>query len=642
MAGLLRTLALLWLLKQAYRLLRTLAIAAILAALWPVTLAAVAAATAAWSLGWPPARLYRAAARSSPVVGVWLVAAALRCRAWRALALALVNEWQEATGLLAHGRVLPAVLLTAPLGVPVGLAAGGLWWARRTAAVAAGAAGRHAYAPAAFDQRQWRRQARAARGLLAAPGPFPLVTRSGLVPAGAVIRAVGRRWTPVLAIPAAAFARHMVIVGASGTGKTNLMIRLWAGWYAAALTAEARGKPRPLLCALDCKGGPDARVKAARTTRVLRGAGARRVAIWPDDATLSLWALPPRELAVLLHQMTEHGDGAAAYYADVEQAVLMLAVCAPGGPPGSAADFLARLDPEWLEDAYAGDPAALSALRAAKAHAGDIALRYATLLGRLGPALDGPGRLADADAWYFILEGTSEPSVAEAQAMAITELIAHAATDRSAEPRTMLLAADDYSAVSRRVPLSNLYERGRSLGLGVMVSAQSWQGLGADDDERYRIAATADGGVWVMQTPYPQPLAELAGTRRVLESARKLLGATWGDEGSTRVQHAWTADPDLIRRLATGQACYIQRGTATFVQIARPKPNLLSLPAAPARPPGRPGVAVPPPRVHAPRPDGRLAPTGDHPTLPLPAVPADGPPPPSPLDDVLGPAGGRP
>ena len=88
--------------------------------------------------------------------------------------------------------------------------------------------------------------------------------------------------------------------------------------------------------------------------------------------------------------------------------------------------------------------------------------------------------------------------------MAITELIAHAATDRSAEPRAMLLAADDYSAVSRRVPLSNLYERGRSLGLGVMVSAQSWQGLGRDEDERYRIAATADGGLWLHADPAPR------------------------------------------------------------------------------------------------------------------------------------------
>jgi len=86
------------------------------------------------------------------------------------------------------------------------------------------------------------------------------------------------------------------------------------------------------------------------------------------------------------------------------------------------------------------------------------------------------------------------------------------------------------------VPISNRYERGRSLGLGVQVSAQSWQGLGRDDDERYQIAATADRGIWLMHTPYPEPLVQLAGTRRVLESAHKLIGATWGEEGTTRMQ----------------------------------------------------------------------------------------------------------
>jgi hypothetical protein len=157
-----------------------------------------------------------------------------------------------------------------------------------------------------------------------------------------------------------------------------------------------------------------------------------------------------------------------------------------------------------------------------------------------------------------------------------------------------------------------------------MVSAQSWQGLGRDEDERYRIAATADGGLWVMQTPYPEPLSQLAGTRRVLESARKLLGTAWGDEGTTRIQHAWTADPDPIRSLDTGQACYIHRGTATFVQVARPKPSPLSLPAAAVRP-----LTVPPARDGGQR---------DAPTVPLPVIPG-GPP----LDDVLGPApGGRP
>jgi hypothetical protein len=110
---------------------------------------------------------------------------------------------------------------------------------------------------------------------------------------------------------------------------------------------------------------------------------------------------------------------------------------------------------------------------------------------------------------------------------------------------------------------------------------------GADEDERYRIAGTADGGVFVMHTPYPEPLSMLAGTRRVLETAHKLIGNAWGDEGTTRLQHTWTADPDLIRRLRTGQACYITHGTATFVQVARPRPSPLTLMGAPV--PATPG-----------------------------------------------------
>ena len=390
----------------------------------------------------------------------------------------------------------------------------------------------------------------------------------------------------------------MVIIGASGSGKTNLMMRLWAGWYTAALDAHYAGKgDRPLLIVLDCKGGRDARRKADRTRRLLYGAGARRVALWPDEARVSIWDLPPQDLAVLLYQMVETGTGNAAYYADILYAVTVLAVTAPSGPPWSTASFLQRLDAAWLESAWGGYPDQAGQVRSAARHLGDIQLRYATLLGRLGKALDGPGTLDEADAWYFILEGTREPSVAEAQALALTELAARAATTPAGPQRAILLAADDYSAVSRRVPLSNLYERGRSLGIGVQVSAQTWQGLGADDDERYRIAGTADGGVWVMHTPYPEPLSMLAGTRRVLETAHKLIGNAWGDEGSTRLQHTWTADPNLIRRLRVGQACYISHGTATFVHVARPRPSPLTLLPAniPAEPPRQPPRRAPAP-----------------------------------------------
>src|SRR5262249_8492094 len=93
--------------------------------------------------------------------------------------------------------------------------------------------------------------------------------------------------------------------------------------------AAGRGGP-PLLVVLDCKGGADARRIADRVRRGLRVAGARSTAIWPDEAGLSLWALPPAQLITTLADLIEHGTGSAAYSADVMEAGVGLAVRAPG------------------------------------------------------------------------------------------------------------------------------------------------------------------------------------------------------------------------------------------------------------------------------------------------------------------------
>jgi hypothetical protein len=107
----------------------------------------------------------------------------------------------------------------------------------------------------------------------------------------------------------------------------------------------------------------------------------------------------------------------------------------------------------------------------------------------------------------------------------------------------------------------------------------------------------------------------------VLETAHKLIGNVWGDEGTSRLQHALTVDPDRIRSLAVGQACYIHSGGCTYVQVARPRPSPLPLPAP--KPAPAPAVTIPPPRQeqHGEDEDGRAA--------PAPAPPG--------LDDVLGP-----
>jgi hypothetical protein len=106
----------------------------------------------------------------------------------------------------------------------------------------------------------------------------------------------------------------------------------------------------------------------------------------------------------------------------------------------------------------------------------------------------------------------------------------------------------------------------------------------------------------------------------VLETAHKVVGNAWGDEGTTREQRAWNADPELIRSLEVGQACYIHRGAATFVQVARPKPSPLTLmPPAPAE------------EVPSWVPEPRREP------VPVPDVWPD----PESLDDVFGPGGSR-
>ncbi len=572
------------------RLIKITAAAALIVAAAPVSVCAAIGVWTAWLAGWPPARLYRAALWCAPMVAAWLAAIAVT-RGWASVIQAPYQAWRAMWRDGATGSYPAAAAVIAPAAIPVGLAVAGLAWSYRIRSMEAGSGGLSPAAAVAFDLRQWRHQVRTARASIAAPGSVPLTSNNGDLIAGAVIRAVGHPARRTAVVPYQRMRSHQVVIGTTGTGKTTLLLRLWAGFVASALHRYAAGTGGlPLLVVLDCKGGGDARRIADRARRVLRAAGAAATAIWPDEASLSLWALPPSQLITTLVDLIEHGTGGAAYYADIMEAVVGLAVEAPPGPPLTTADFLARLDPGWLSMAYAASDHddAHALIRAAGRQIGDIALRFRTLFRRLGSGLDGPGGFGDADVWYCILEGTAAASVAESQARALVDLLASYATagpagSGPAGRREILLAVDEFSAVSRRLPIWQLYERARSLGLAVQVSAQSWPGLAADEDERYRIAAAADGGIWLLRTPYPEPVAALAGSRKVMDTTRRLLGVPlWSHQGTSRMRLAPVVDPALIRALDVGQAAYIYRGGVTYVQVKRlvAAPAALGTPAA--------------------------------------------------------------
>ena len=561
------------------RVLTALALAAVAVAAAPVSLVAAGALAAAWRQGLLPRRLFAAAAWCGPMVAVWLAWTARAAPGWPAVAAAPYHAWLSSWHLARAGSVLRAAAVIAPLAIPLGLVTGGLAWTYRTALLRSGAGGLSPAASVAFDQRQWRHQVRSARARIAAPGSAPLTMRGDLLVVGAVIRMAGHRGGPLAVVSYRQMRSHQVVVGTTGTGKTTMLLRLWTAFMATGLRRHAAGLgPPPLLVVLDCKGGSDGRRVADRFRRVLMQAGARSTAVWPDEASLSLWSLPPRQLTTTLVDLIEHGTGSAAYYADVMEALIGLAVEAPCGPPASSRDLLSRLEPGWLATAYAGAGTAAdhAMIRSAARHLGDVALRFRTLFGRLGGGLDGQGGFGDADAWYCILEGTDQIPVAEVQARALVDLLASFAV-RGPQRRDILLAVDEFSAVSRRLPIWQLYERARSLGLAVQVSAQSWQGLAASEDERYRIAASAEGGVWLLRTPHPEPLTGLAGTRKAVQTTRQLgRFPVWRHQGLSRVSEVPVVDAALIRGLDVGQAAYIWRGGVTYVQVKR----LVAAPAA--------------------------------------------------------------
>jgi hypothetical protein len=566
-------------LQAASRALARVVTVAVAVAAAPVSVVAAGALAAGGLFAWTPRRLLRAAAWCTPMITVWLALTARTAPGWSVVATAPYHAWLDFWQLATAGAPLRAVVSAAPPAIPLGLAAGALALAYRNGAISSGAGGRSPASRVTLDHRQWRRQARSAQASIAAPGTVPLTMRGDRLVVGAVIRTVGHESGQVAVISYQRMRSHHVVLGGPGTGKTTLFLRLWTGYMTIGIHRYNAGLGgRPMLVVLDCKGGADSRRVADRFRRLMLEAGAR-VAIWPDEASLSLWQLPRHQLTTKLVDLIEHGTGAAAYYTDVMEALIALAVEAPCGPPSSASDLLARLEPGWLAAAYAGSGTAAdyAIIASASRQLADVALRFRTLFRRLGTGLDGPGSFSDADAWYCVLEGTDQVRVAEAQARTLVDLLA-SFTVHGEERREIVLAVDEFSAVSRRLPLWDLCERARSLGLAVEVSAQSWEGLAATDDERHRIVGSAEGGIWLLRTPKPEPLAALAGTREVLDTTRSLgRYPFWRRQGQSRVREIPVVDLGIIRRLRAGQVAHIYAGGVTYIQVKR-----LVAPRAPA------------------------------------------------------------
>jgi hypothetical protein len=401
-------------------------------------------------------------------------------------------------------------------------------------------------------------------------------------------RDAGRLW---LAYPEADLSRHGVVVGAAGSGKTETLLRLSYlaakvyGWQVVFLDAKGDPATRDRFVAAMLHAGVDA--------ASIRTFPAQHYDAWRGDAR------------ALVNRLMEVSDFSEPYYRAMALRVLDLATSAPPGPPASSADLLGRLRKPALRMAYRGRPEATEIDDLAERDVAGVANRYRAFFGALGGSLDGTWAFEDPAACYVLLEGLALKAEAARLGRFFLEDFAHFAGVRKQAARRVLLVVDEFSALESTADAAHLFERLRSFGAAVIISAQGYAGLGVAADRILDAAQT----LVLHRSADPERLIARAGTVPRIEHTRYLpgrdaSGGPAGREGAVTRREGWRVRPNDVRQLPVGEAVVVSGGRAGRVRVERlvPPGELLAAAAGIASRAGAPRAAPvfhpsPPPQV---------------------------------------------
>jgi TraM recognition site of TraD and TraG/Helicase HerA, central domain len=345
--------------------------------------------------------------------------------------------------------------------------------------------------------------------------------------------------------------RHAVILGASGTGKTETAMRI---------AHEVAVKTEAPVFYLDAKGD---RGSAERFCALMRAAG-RRVHVFPNER-FDAWRGDWRAIVNRLLEVIEFvPEGPAAYYRDIAKTALQLACHHPDGPPRSSAELLHRLDYELLLNAHGPSSAVLSLPRD---KVSQVRLRYEAFFGQLGSLLDGNWSFEDADAAYFLLDSVALGEDTAGAASLLFADFAHYFTARKRRDRFCVMFCDEFAAIASSSDIAMKVEQARSFNTSLVLVPQTISGMG-ERLQRDRILGSVET-VIAHAVNEPERLAELAGSRRVMELTHRFEEGVWNREGMARAEQRPKVDPDRIRDLPVGTAWVIRRGLAAKLAVQR-------------------------------------------------------------------------
>ncbi len=345
--------------------------------------------------------------------------------------------------------------------------------------------------------------------------------------------------------------RHLLVCGATGSGKTETVLRL--AW------TIAKSYDAPVFY-LDGKGD---RETASRFCGLMGDAG-REARVFPNEP-FDGWRGEPHEIHGRLMEVIDYSsEGPASWYRDVAKNVLRMVCEHPDGPPCSSRTVLERMEIGGLRKAHKGS-SALDALTAE--HVKQVRLRYEAFFGQTRGALDGKWAWEDTDAAYLLLDSLSLREETSGLARFLFEDFAHYFTTRKARDRFCVLIVDEFSALAQGAGMAARVEQARGFHTGLVLAPQVVQGMG-DENEAARITGSVET-VICHRVNTPEEIVQLAGTRLRMEYSTHYGSEGSTGEGSARVQHQYKVDPNKVRGLDPGAAYIISRGRAMRAQVLR-------------------------------------------------------------------------
>jgi hypothetical protein len=334
----------------------------------------------------------------------------------------------------------------------------------------------------------------------------------------------GQVWLPTEAI-----TKHMAVIGATGSGKTEALMRVVAELVALGWSVHY----------IDGKGD---RELGDRFHRVMLSVGVEETALktWPDQP-FDFWRSNNTDRYRKLHQLAASDQ---PYYDNITKAVLGRALRRDVGAPDISNSRL-----------FLGALAA--AVDSKDRDQKSVLVKFEGVMQDVGHLFDGSWAFEDARGSYVAIDSLKLGDNSRSVAAAFLVEAARFASLRTTTDRPVLFVIDEFSAVGGEKALA-LVERSRFKRCAFSFSSQTIEGLG-DPATANRLLGNCNV-LAVFRTPNPEQLLSMLGTHKGYEIGEQLQGSSTTGLATRRLQHQWKVSPDVVRGLEDGEAILIHRG----------------------------------------------------------------------------------